>query len=69
MMVFCTDHDPHVEQKFVTLAEQKRVDGIIGLSFSPGIRISEEIPFVSIDRFLGNKKQEQKCKNALEKTN
>ena len=55
MMVFCTDHDPHVEQKFVTLAEQKRVDGIIGLSFSPGIRISEEIPFVSIDRFLGNK--------------
>lgn len=53
MMIFCTDYDPNIEQEFVTMAEQKRVDGIICLSYNPQVKVTEGIPFVSIDRYFG----------------
>lgn len=53
MMIFCTDYDPRVEQESVYMAEQKKVDGIICLSYNPHVKIPEGIPFVSIDRYFG----------------
>lgn len=53
MMIFCTDYDPRVEQEFVSVAEQKRVDGIVCLSYNPNIQVAGDIPFVSIDRYFG----------------
>lgn len=53
-MLLCnTDYNPHLEQKYIDMAEQKKVDGIICLSYNPNLKISESMPFVSIDRHFG----------------
>ncbi len=54
MLVFCTDYDIVQEQNLVNSAENK-VDGIICLSYNPHLKISEEIPFISIDRYFGGR--------------
>ncbi|MCD7755325.1 MAG: LacI family DNA-binding transcriptional regulator [Firmicutes bacterium] len=50
MMLCATDYDPAQEQTYVIMAEQQKVDGIICLSYNPGLQVSEGVPFVSIDR-------------------
>ena len=55
MVFFGTDYDPDQEQEYVRLAEQQKVDGIICLSYNPGLELSEDIPLVSIDRYFGAK--------------
>lgn len=55
MIFFATDYDPQQEQEYVILAEQQQVDGIICLSYNPNLEISENVPFVSIDRYFGAK--------------
>lgn len=55
MLLFATDYDPMQEQKYVFLAEQQQVDGIICLSYNPQLTIPENVPMVSIDRFFGEK--------------
>lgn len=53
-MLLCTTNlNPEMEQEYVTMAEKNKVDGIIGLTYNPNLIIDEEIPFVSIDRFMG----------------
>lgn len=53
MIFYATDYDPQQEQEYVILAEQQRVDGIICLSYNPDLQISDNVPFVSIDRCFG----------------
>lgn len=55
MLLCCTDYDSNQEQEYVTMAQQNKVDGIIGLTYNPNLVIEENIPFVSIDRSMGSK--------------
>ncbi len=54
MVVYSTDYDPELEQNYIIMAEQKKVDGIICLSYNPELKISEGMSFVSIDRHFGS---------------
>ena len=53
MRFYATDYDPQQEQELVLLAEQQKVDGIICLSYNPNLKVSEDVPLVSIDRYFG----------------
>lgn len=52
MIMFCTEQNPDLEQDYIDLALQNKVDGIIGLTYNPNLVISENVPFVSIDRTI-----------------
>lgn len=53
-MFFCgSDYDPLHEQELINLAEQQKVDGIICLSYNPELKVSPDVPLVSIDRYFG----------------
>lgn len=52
MLLCCTEYDPTLEQEYVKMAQQNKVDGIIGLTYNPNLHIDENIPFVSIDRTI-----------------
>lgn len=54
MLLCCTDSDPSAEQEYVTMAQQNKVDGIIGLTYNPELHVTEDIPYVSIDRTMGS---------------
>jgi LacI family transcriptional regulator len=55
MLLCCTDYNPDSEQEYVTMAQQNKVDGIIGLTYNPKLVVDENTPFVSIDRSMGAK--------------
>lgn len=55
MLLCSTDFDSNQEQEYITMAQQNKVDGIIGLTYNPNLIIEENIPFVSIDRSMGSK--------------
>ena len=48
-----TNFDPEAEQKCFTLVRQNKLDGVIALTYSPNLEISDSIPVVVIDRHLG----------------
>lgn len=52
MLLCCTDFDLSLEQEYVTMAQQNKVDGIIGLTYNPHLVIEENTPFVAIDRSI-----------------
>lgn len=54
MLLCCTDSDPGLEQEYITMAQQNKVDGIIGLTYNPDLHIMENIPYISIDRTMGS---------------
>ncbi len=54
MLLCATDYDPEQEQAYVIMAEQQKVDGIICLSYNPGLQVSEGVPLISIDRYFGS---------------
>lgn len=53
MLLCSTDYDSGLEQEYATMAQQNKVDGIIGLTYNPNLFIEENTPFVSIDRSMG----------------
>ncbi len=53
MYLSTTDFDPEAEQRYIRMAQQNQVDGIIGLTYNPALRISGNVPFVSFDRYVG----------------
>lgn len=53
MLLCCTDFDMDLEQEYVDMARQNKVDGIIGLTYNPNLQIDDDLPFVSIDRPIG----------------
>lgn len=55
MLLCATDADPNLEQAYLFMAVQQRVDGIICLSYEPRLRVPENIPLISIDRYFGAK--------------
>lgn len=55
MLLCSTDYDISQEQEYVKMAQQNKVDGIIGLTYNPDLVIEEGTPFVAIDRSLGPK--------------
>ncbi|MDE6053418.1 MAG: LacI family transcriptional regulator, partial [Lachnospiraceae bacterium] len=54
MLLCSTDYDSNAEQEYITMAQQNKVDGIIGLTYNSDLVIHENIPFVSIDRCIGS---------------
>ena len=54
MFLCTTDYDSGLEQEYITITKQNKVDGIIGLTYNPDLRVEENIPFVSIDRPMGS---------------
>ena len=55
MLLCVTDYDPQQEQEYIKMAQQNKVDGIIGLTYNPELVVEENTPFVSIDRSMGPK--------------
>lgn len=55
MLLCVTDYDPQQEQEYVRMAQQNKVDGIIGLTYNPELTVEENTPFVAIDRSMGPK--------------
>ena len=55
MLLCSTDYDSDLEQEYITMALQNKVDGIIGLTYNPNLVIEERTPFVAIDRSMGPK--------------
>ena len=53
MLLCSTDYDTGLEQEYITMVQQNRVDGIIGLTYNPNLVIEESTPFVAIDRSMG----------------
>lgn len=53
MLLCATDFDSQQEQEYVIMAQQNKVDGIIGLTYNPNLVVEESTPFVAIDRFIG----------------
>lgn len=54
MLLCSTDYDLGQEQEYVKMAQQNKVDGIIGLTYNPDLVIEEGTPFVAIDRSMGS---------------
>ncbi len=55
MLLCSTDYDPGLEQEYIEMAQQNKVDGIIGLTYNPNLIIDEHTPFIAIDRSMGPK--------------
>ncbi|MCI6996846.1 MAG: LacI family DNA-binding transcriptional regulator [Eubacterium sp.] len=53
MLLCTTEYNPGLEQEYVKMAQQNKVDGIIGLTYNPNLQVDDSIPFVSIDRTVG----------------
>ncbi len=52
MMLFLTDSHHNREDECVRMVRQNKVDGIIGLTYN-AVHLSDDIPFISIDRYFG----------------
>lgn len=52
MFLSITDFDPEAEQRYIHMAQQNRVDGIIGLTYNPNLQVADKVPFVSFDRYV-----------------
>lgn len=55
MLLCSTDYSSEQEQEYVSMAQQNKVDGIIGLTYNPRLIVEENTPFVAIDHSLGPK--------------
>ena len=53
MFLCSTDSDSGLEQEYIKMAQQNKVDGIIGLTYNPDLIIEKGTPFVAIDRSMG----------------
>lgn len=52
MFLSITDFDPVAEQRYIHMAQQNQVDGIIGLTYNPDLQVADKVPFVSFDRYV-----------------
>ena len=42
--------EPQAEQRCLQMVQQNKVDGIIGLTYTPELKVDPNLPYVSIDR-------------------
>ncbi len=54
MLLCTTDFNPELEQEYVAMLQNNKVDGIIGLTYNPNLIVPEGVLFVSIDRSMGS---------------
>ncbi|MBD5133202.1 MAG: substrate-binding domain-containing protein [Clostridiales bacterium] len=47
-----TAFDPEAEQRCIQMVQQNKVDGIIGLTYTPDLKVDPDLPYVSIDRYF-----------------
>ena len=47
-----TSFDPEAEQRCIQMVQQNKVDGIIGLTYNPDLKVDPALPYVSIDRYF-----------------
>ena len=47
-----TAFDPEAEQRCIQMVQQNKVDGIIGLTYNPELKVDPDLPYVSIDRYF-----------------
>ena len=47
-----THDDPTAEARCIQMVRQNKVDGIIGLTYSDQLDVGDDLPYVSIDRFV-----------------
>ena len=52
LILATTQFDPHAEEHCIQMVRQNKVDGIIGLTYTADLKISETLPYVSIDRII-----------------
>lgn len=52
MILCCTEADGASEQEYIRMAQQNKVDGIIGLTYNPALVLDRGTRFVSIDRSI-----------------
>lgn len=52
-LLCCTNASPEMEQSLIDMAQQNKVDSIIGLTYSLSLQIKEGTPLVTIDRHIG----------------
>ena len=52
MVLAITRDDPRAEARCIHMVRQNKVDGIIGLTYSADLDVGEDLPYVSIDRFI-----------------
>ncbi len=63
MLLCCSEFDPGLEQEYIDMVQQNKVDGIIILSYNPAPSIAQTVPVVSIDRYLGEHIPVVSCDN------
>lgn len=49
-----TDYNPQTELRCIEMVRQNKVDGIIALTYNPGLSIEDNFPFVSLDRYYSS---------------
>lgn len=54
MLLATTSFDPKTEQECLHMVQQNKVDGIIAITYNPNLEVSDDIPFVIIDRKFHN---------------
>ncbi len=52
MLLSLTSSDPEAEQRCIQMVQQNKVDGIIGLTYTPNLEVNPWLPYVSIDRYF-----------------
>lgn len=48
MLLCCTDYDSDLEQEYIAMAQQNKVDGIIGLTYNPDLSVHKNTPSAGI---------------------
>ena len=49
-LLMITNYDPEAEQKCFDLVRENKADGVIALTYSPGLTVDADLPIVTIDR-------------------
>lgn len=52
-ILMITNYDPDAEQKSFAMVRSNKMDGVIALTYSPDLEVSDSISIVTIDRHLG----------------
>ncbi len=52
MILSLTSSNPEAEQRCIKMVQQNKVDGIIGLTYTPNLEVDPELPYVSFDRYF-----------------
>lgn len=53
-LIALTDYNLQTELRCIEMVRQNKVDGIIALTYNPGLTIDDNLPFVSLDRYYSS---------------